>query len=105
MKIKTLIGLNSIAAVLAACGGGDIELNPSNTVTDSNNTIIEGGGTNPGTTNPCATYSINEQSFQGFPEAGNCTYTDNFVSDSRPLTVDLVIPRSEERRVGNEWRY
>lgn len=92
MKIKTLIGLNSIAAVLAACGGGDIELNPSNTVTDSNNTIIEGGGTNPGTTNPCATYSINEQSFQGFPEAGNCTYTDNFVSDSRPLTVDLVIP-------------
>src|SRR5690554_1231476 len=92
MKIKTLIGLNSIAAVLAACGGGDIKLNPSNTVTDSNNTIIDGGGsTNPGTTNPCATYSVSGQTFQGSFAEGNCTYAATFVSDSRPLTVDLLI--------------
>src|SRR5690554_6854905 len=91
MKIKTLIGLNSIAAVLAACGGGDIELNPSNSVTDSNNTIIDGGTTNPGTTNPCATYSVSGQDFQGSFAEGNCTYAATFVSDSRPLTVDLLI--------------
>lgn len=93
MKIKTLIGLNSIAAVLAACGGGDIKLNPSNTVTDSNNTIIDGGGsTNPGTTNPCATYTDNGQTYQGSYAEGNCTYPVTFVSDTRPMTVDLVIP-------------
>lgn len=90
MKIKTLIGLNALTAALVACGGGDINLNPSNTVTDSNNTIIEGGGS--GTTNPCATYQNGGQTVIGSFADGNCTYDVNFVSDTRPLTVDLTIP-------------
>src|SRR5690606_10459823 len=93
MKIKSLIGLNALAAaMLTACGGGDINLNPSNTVTDSNNnTVINEPGT--GTpTNPCATYSISGQVFAGNFSGGNCTYSASFVSDTRPLTVDLSIP-------------
>lgn len=91
MKMKSLIGLNALTlAMLTACGGGDINLNPSNTVTDSNNVINEGGG--GGAVNPCATYSVAGQVSSGSFANGNCTYAASFVSDSRPLTVDLTIP-------------
>ena len=39
MKLKNLLVLNAMAAMLAACGGGDVNLNPSTSVTDSNNTV------------------------------------------------------------------
>ena len=90
MKIKTLIALNALTAALVACGGGDIELNPSNTVTDSNNTINNGGGNT--TQNPCAKYTSGGQEFIGAFADGNCTYPASFVSDSRPITEDLFIP-------------
>lgn len=92
MKIKTLFALNVLAATLAACGGGDINLNPSNTVTNSNNTTNNNTGGGNGTTNPCATYTASGQQFQGVYASNNCTYSVNFVSDTRPLSVDLFIP-------------
>lgn len=100
MKIKTLISVNALAAMLVACGGGDIELNPSNTVIDSNNTTNNttnnnGGGGNSGDDNPCATYTENGQTRQGNFSDGNCTYGASFVSDTNPLTVDLDIPALE----------
>lgn len=91
MKIKTLIALNALTAALVACGGGDIELNPSNTVTDSNNTINNGGGGNT-TENPCAKYTSGGQEYIGVFADGNCTYTANFVNDTLPITVDFHIP-------------
>lgn len=91
MKMKSLIGLNALTlAMLTACGGGDINLNPSNTVTDSNNVINEGGG--GGTTNPCAKYSRGGVEFAGALASGNCTYSASFVSDTSPLINDLFIP-------------
>ncbi|WP_339900136.1 hypothetical protein [uncultured Gilvimarinus sp.] len=97
MKIKTLVSINVLAAVLVGCGGGDIELNPSNTVIDSNNTTnnnnnSSGGGDNSGDDNPCATYAADGQTRQGNYADGNCTYGASFVSDTNPLTVDLNIP-------------
>lgn len=92
MNIKKLFALNLLAATLAACGGGgDIELNPSNSVNNSNNTTNNNSGGN-GNTNPCATYTASGQQFQGTYADNNCTYNVNFVSDSRPLTEDLFIP-------------
>jgi hypothetical protein len=41
MKLKNIFALNVMAATLAACGGGDINLNPSNTVIDSNKTLAQ----------------------------------------------------------------
>jgi hypothetical protein len=93
MKIKTLVGLNALtAAMLTACGGNDINLNPSNSVTDSNNNTVinEPGAVTP--TNPCATYTVAGQVYAGIFNAGNCTYAASFVSDTRPLSVDLSIP-------------
>lgn len=93
MKIKSLIGLNALAAaMLTACGGGDINLSPSNSVIDSNNNTVinEGGNTPP--TNPCAKYSRGGVEFAGSFANGNCTYAATFVSDTRPLTEDVFIP-------------
>lgn len=93
MKMKSLIGLNALtAAMLTACGGGDINLNPSNTVTDSNNSTVINEGAAPAPVNPCATYTVAGQVFVGVFNAGNCTYAASFVSDTRPLSVDLSIP-------------
>lgn len=91
MKLKNIFALNVLAATLAACGGGDINLNPSTSVGDTTTNI-----TNPPATvqpvNPCAQYSASGQTFQGIFSGGNCTYPVTFVADSRPLTVDLLIP-------------
>jgi hypothetical protein len=99
MKIKTLVSVNALAAMLVACGGGDINLNPSSNVIDSNNTtnnITNGGdsGEVPDT-NPCASYEKDGQSRQGSFDGSNCVYGPTFVSDTNPLTVDLLIPALE----------
>ncbi len=96
MKLKNLFALNVLAATLAACGGGDINLNPSNTVTDSNNNTTNntGGGVSSSSAaaNLCASYELGGQKIQGVMNGSNCTYGVTFVSDTRPLTTDLTIP-------------
>lgn len=91
MKLKNIFALNLMAATLAACGGGDINLNPSNTVGDTS-TVINNPPATETPTNPCASYTASGQVFQGIFASGNCTYAASFVSDSRPLTEDLFIP-------------
>lgn len=95
MKLKNLFALNVLAATLAACGGGgDINLNPSNTVTDSNNNTTNNNGASSSSVamNPCASYELGGQKIQGSYSGNNCTYGVTFVSDTRPLTTDLEIP-------------
>ena len=95
MKLKNLFALNVLAATLAACGGGgDINLKPSNTITDSNNNTTNNNGASSSSVaaNPCAAYELDGQTFQGSFSGNNCTYGVTFVSDTRPLTTDLEIP-------------
>src|SRR5690606_13365282 len=74
------------AAVFAGCESGDINLSPTNV---DNSTTTGGGG---GATNPCASYSIDGETRQGNFDGTNCTYNAAFVSETNPLTVDLLIP-------------
>lgn len=90
MKLKTLFSVSLLAAAVTACDGGGVTLAPSTTVSNSNNTTVEGGGSTPAV-NPCASYTVSGQSVQGAFAGGNCTYSATFVSDTRPLTTDLVI--------------
>lgn len=97
MKLKNIFALNVLAATLAACGGGDINLNPSNTVTDSNNNTTNnppatGGSSSSVAANLCASYELGGQKIQGVMNGNNCTYGVTFASDTRPLTTDLTIP-------------
>lgn len=82
--MKKLFALTtmSTAILLAACGGGgDVKISAdNNSVTNPG-----GGGGNPGTTNNCASYVKNGQTFQGTADGGNCRYGTDFVSLTNPL--------------------
>lgn len=93
MNIKNLFAINVLTATLAACGGGDINLNPSNSVTDSNNNTTNNNGASSSSVaaNVCASYQLSGQTFAGTLSGDNCVYGVSFVSDTRPLTVDLTI--------------
>lgn len=95
MKILNLVSVTALTAVLAACGGGDIEIdarnqsNTDNSVGDgSNNSGGGGNGGGNGDNNPCAAYSEEGTDYQGTYDGQHCTYGSDFVSLSNPYTGD-----------------
>lgn len=80
------------ASALVACSSGDINISPATNVTDSNNTINNGGGSSAN--DICASYvNTGGQTLQGTADAnGNCTYSPSFLSNVLPLKVDMTIP-------------
>jgi hypothetical protein len=86
MTSKRVWACISLAAALAACESGDINLQPTNV---DNSTSTGGGG---GTINPCASYAVGGTTTQGNFDGTNCTYNATFVSETNPLTVDLLVP-------------
>src|SRR5690606_33863400 len=98
MKIKTLVSISALAAVLAACGGGDIEIDArnqsstDNSVGDnSNNVVNEGSGGGNQTQNPCASYEEDGVTRQGSYDAPHCVYGTDFVSLSNPYEGTEVL--------------
>jgi hypothetical protein len=91
MNIKTLFSVSLLAAAVTACDGGGVTLAPTTSVTNSNNSTVTNPPGPTAVVNPCASYTVSGQVIQGAFNAGNCTYSNTFVSDTRPLTVDLVI--------------
>lgn len=91
MKLVNLVSVTALTAVLAACGGGDIEIDARNQST-VDNSVGDGsnnsGGGNPGTgnDNPCASYEMDGSTFQGSYDGRHCTYGTDFVSLSKPYT-------------------
>ena len=85
MNATKIASAAALTAILAGCGGGDINLNPSNSV-------VNNGNTNVDVKNPCASYLLSGQTIQGAYDSTNCTYDVTFVSDTRPLTNDVFIP-------------
>jgi len=86
-KVFTVL---AAGALLAACDSGDINIAPSTTVTDSNNTTNTGTGGSAD--DICASYERSGQTFQGSADAdGNCTYGSAFVGPQNNLTVDLLL--------------
>lgn len=90
MNRNALLATAIAGLVLAGCDSGDINIQPSTTVTDSNNTTNTGGGT---AQNPCATITVGGAPTQGRFDGntGNCTYPD-IVGAGNNLTTDLFIP-------------
>jgi hypothetical protein len=75
---------------LAACEGGGVDLNVSNT----DNSVDNSGGGDNGSDNPCASYTPEGSStaVRGSFDGTNCVYGSTFVGASNPLLVDLTIP-------------
>lgn len=91
MNIRTLFGVSLLAAAITACDGGGVTLAPTTTVSDSNNSTITNPAGPAAVVNPCASYTVSGQVIQGAFDGTSCAYSNTFVSDTRPLTVDLVI--------------
>ena len=83
-------------ALLGACDGGDIVIQPSttdasvdNSVNNSNNTTAQPVAEE----NPCASYvNTGGQTIQGELSGSNCVYAPSFVDAGNNLTVDMTIP-------------
>lgn len=91
MNRSKLLAVVMAGGFVAACDSGDINIAPATTVTDSNNTTIEGGGTDPNAN--CASYIRAGQEISGTADGnGNCTYGSAFVGPKNNLTEDLLIP-------------
>lgn len=91
MNIRTLFGVSLLAAAITACDGGGVTLAPTTTVSNSNNSTVTNPAGPAAVVNPCASYTVSGQVIQGAFAGTSCTYSNTFVSDTRPLTVDLVI--------------
>ena len=90
MKFKSHVIAASVFAVLAGCGGGDVNLGVSTT-----DNSVGGGGGNGGNNgaNPCAQYTTAANEVrQGAWDGTNCTYSASFVGVTNPITADLTIP-------------
>ena len=92
MNRKILFTALCSTITLAACSSGDVNINPSTAVNDSNNsTINNSGGGNPNAS--CASFVRAGQTLQGTDDGnGNCTYGSAFVGPQNNLDVDLFIP-------------
>lgn len=92
--MKRLITTTSLvaAAVLAGCGGGDINIQPTTSVQNSNNTSTTQTG-NTDQNAACAKYTNSGgQEISGTYDGTNCTYAPSFVDAGNNLTVDLTVP-------------
>lgn len=91
MTLKQLFAAGAMVA-LAGCGGGDINIDPVTSVSNSNNTTNTGGN-GGGTTNPCASYvNTAGQTIRGAYDGTNCTYSPAFVDAGNNLRFDMTIP-------------
>lgn len=88
MQRNTLYTALISGVALVACSSGDINIQPSTNVTDSNNTITTGGG--GGSNDVCASYVEGGQTLQGVYDGNNCTYSAAFASAGNNVDVDLV---------------
>jgi hypothetical protein len=91
MNRNALFTAAIVGLALAGCESGDINIQPSTTVQDSNNTINEGGGGTP--VEQCASY-VNDsgQTIAGTADGDNCRYGPQFASNILPVENDLLIP-------------
>jgi hypothetical protein len=91
--MKTIrIALAALAmAGIAACEGGGVDLNVSNTDNSVDNSTGGGGGDDD---DVCASYTPagSNQAVSGSFDGTNCIYGPDFVSENNPLLVDVTIP-------------
>ncbi|MGH8196408.1 MAG: serine/threonine protein kinase, partial [Woeseiaceae bacterium] len=90
MKRNVLFCIAILSAAFTGCGSGDINIEPSTTVTDSNN---NNSGGNSNANDACASYvNSGGQTIQGIADGANCVYSPSFVDAGNNLTVDMTLP-------------
>ena len=90
MFSKKVLLAGVMTFLLAACEGGDVNVNANDNSVNTDNSVSGGGGSS----NPCAQYTdpATQNVVQGTFDGNNCSYDANFVGQNNPLTVDTTIP-------------
>ena len=118
MNLKKILTLNVMAATLAACGGGDVNLNPSvkpassspllpassapvlsssapalsSASSSSIQSSVLSSSSSSQVATACASYTQAGQTFEGTLTGVNCIYPVGFASSNKQITVNLMIP-------------
>lgn len=117
MNLKKIFALNVMAAALAACGGGDVNLNPSVKpasstaplpqssapvassssvpVVSSSSSLtssVSSSSSSSVVAATCASYAQGGQTFTGTLNGANCIYPEAFASSNKQITVNFTIP-------------
>lgn len=94
MNIKTLFTVSALSAALAACGGGDINIDAENNSSTVDNSTNNSNNTDNGgsqTTNNCASYVSGGQTISGSADGSNCVYGTDFSDLTNPIVSDSQI--------------
>ena len=93
MNFKYTVSAVALSLTLVGCGSGDINIEPSTNVENSNNTTNTNTGNTGNTNDACASYAnTGGQIIQGVYDGTNCTYSPSFVDAGNNLMVDMTIP-------------
>ena len=96
MNRNSLLLAAGISVALFGCSSGDINIEPSTSLTNSNNTTNNTTGTAADPNEVCASYqNSGGQTITGSFDGTNCRYTPAFVDAGNNLTTDLTIPALE----------
>jgi hypothetical protein len=90
MQIRSFLAAGAVATFLVGCGGGDINISPSNVDNSVDNSTSGGSGGSGASI--CASYEKDGATQSGTVNGANCVYSPAFVDYNNPLTVDLTIP-------------
>jgi len=84
-----------LLSILTACGGGDVNIQPSTVDNSTDNSVTNPPATAP-VENPCASYlNSGGQTIEGSFDGLDCTYPPTFVDSGNNLKVDMTIPALE----------
>jgi len=94
MTISKIFALSALTLAIAACGGGDVNIDAQNLSTEDNSVdtgggdIVNGGAGVAQPTNPCAQYIAGGITLQGSfdVQTSNCKYGTDFVALTNPIT-------------------
>ena len=102
MFSKKALLVGAMAFLLAACDGGDVNINANDNSVNTDNSVTNPGG---GGAADCAQILdddgnvVAEGAFDGI----DCTYTSDFGSPTNPVTVDVTFPAGVHRLSNTLW--
>jgi hypothetical protein len=103
MFSKKVLLVGAMSFLLAACEGGDVNVNANdNSVNTDNSVTNPGGGGGPAT---CAAITDDEGNViaEGTFDGISCSYDADFGSPTNPITADLTFPAGIHRMSGTLW--
>ena len=102
MFSKKAMLAGAMAFLLAACEGGDVNVNANDNSVNTDNSVTNPGG---GGTSECASILDDEGNVvaEGTYDGISCSYESDFGSPTNPITSDITFPAGIHRLSNTLW--